>query len=277
MAMRLSLRTEVLRDRFFPEQCAFAAQLGYQGLEIAPFTLGDEPHRLPPSRLAELRRAAADAGIAITSLHWPLVTPPGLSITAADAGVRRRTRDVIARLVELAAGLGATHPVHGSPAQPLLTAGDESSARARAVEVFAFAAERAAAAGVTDCIEPLDPGQTNFINTVAEAVEIVRAIDSAAVRAMLDVCAASRGEAVPPAELLARWLPTGLIARVHLNDADRRAPGQGKTRFGPILAALRRASFTGTLAVEPFESVPDGAGAAAFAIGYLKEVKEVLS
>lgn len=275
--MRLSLCNEVLRDRPFPEQCAFAAQLGFRGLEIAPFTLGEEPHRLPPSRLAELRRWAADAGIAITSLHWLLVTPPGLSITAADADVQRRTRDVIAGLIELAAGLGATHLVHGSPAQRMLPAGDESAGRARAIEAFAFAAERAAAAGVTYCIEPLDPGQTNFINTVAEAAEIVRAIGSPALRTMLDVCAATRGETAPPSELLAEWLPTGLIAHVHLNDANRRAPGQGETRFAPILAALERASFAGTLAVEPFDYVPDGAGAAAFAMGYLKGVMETLS
>ncbi|MCS6854387.1 MAG: sugar phosphate isomerase/epimerase [Elioraea sp.] len=272
--MRLSLCNEVLRDRPFAEQCAFAAALGYRGLEVAPFTLDEEPHRLPAGRIAGLRRDAAEAGIAITSLHWLLVTPPGLSITAAEAGVRQKTRDVIAGLIDLAAALGATHLVHGSPAQRMLPAGDEDAGRARAIEIFAFAAERAAAAGVTYCIEPLDPGQTNLINTVAEAAEIVRMIGSPALRTMIDICAAARGETESPAELLARWLPTGLIAHLHLNDANRRAPGQGETRFGPILAAVQRASFAGTLAVEPFDYVPDGAGAAAFAIGYLKGVTE---
>ena len=63
--MRISLCNEVVRDLDFAAQCALAAALGYDGLEVAPFTLDAEaPHLLPASRRAELRRAAADAGTA---------------------------------------------------------------------------------------------------------------------------------------------------------------------------------------------------------------------
>ena len=66
--MRLSLCNEVIRELDFPRQCALAAGLGYQGLEIAPFTLGEAPHLMPASRRAELRRAMSDAGIAASGL-----------------------------------------------------------------------------------------------------------------------------------------------------------------------------------------------------------------
>ena len=82
--MRISLCNEVITDIPFERQCAFARSVGYDGMEIAPFTLTDDPTALPVGRVAEWRRAAADAGIAITSLHYLLRAPAGLSITASD-------------------------------------------------------------------------------------------------------------------------------------------------------------------------------------------------
>ena len=73
--MRISLCNEVVFALDFPAQCALARGLGYDGLEIAPFTLSDEPHRLPYERRMELRRIAEDAGLAITGLHWLLLVP----------------------------------------------------------------------------------------------------------------------------------------------------------------------------------------------------------
>src|SRR5688572_594983 len=115
--MKLSLCNEVLREFDFARQCAYAAELGYAGLEVAPFTLGDNAYRMAESERAALRRAARDAGIAISGLHWLLVAPAGLSITSADRTVWARTIDVMHRLIELCAELGGTYLVHGSPAQ----------------------------------------------------------------------------------------------------------------------------------------------------------------
>ena len=44
--MKLALCNEVLAGRPLAEQCRLAAALGYQGLEIAPFTLADDPSTL---------------------------------------------------------------------------------------------------------------------------------------------------------------------------------------------------------------------------------------
>lgn len=270
--MRLSLCNEVVRDLPFAAQCALAAGLGYAGLEVAPFTLDAEaPHLLPTSRRAELRRAAADAGIAVSGLHWLLVAPAGLSITAADAAVRARTLDVMQRLIGLAADLGCAYLVHGSPAQRQVAVPEDA---ARAEAVMARAGDWAAAAGVTYCLEPLAARETNWATTVAEAIGIVARIGNPALRTMLDVCAAGNGEAEPAAALLDRHLPGGHVAHVHLNDRNRRAPGQGGDRFGPILASLKRHRYAGWCGVEPFEYLPDGPGCAARAAGYLHGVME---
>jgi sugar phosphate isomerase/epimerase len=48
--MRIALCNEVIAPMPFPRQCEYAAKLGYDGLEIAPYTLSDEPQRLGSSR-----------------------------------------------------------------------------------------------------------------------------------------------------------------------------------------------------------------------------------
>ena len=87
--MRLALCNEVLAPRDFPAQCAFAAAVGYDGLEVAPFTLADDPLALSAARIDAVRSAAADAGVAITGLHWLLVKPEGLSITSSQCKIGR--------------------------------------------------------------------------------------------------------------------------------------------------------------------------------------------
>jgi D-psicose/D-tagatose/L-ribulose 3-epimerase len=275
--MRIALCNEVIAELPFERQCALAAELGYDGLEVAPFTLGEAPHRLGPARRAEIRDAARAAGIAITGLHWLLVKPPGLSITSGDAAVRARTIDFMRGLIELCAELGGAVLVHGSPAQRRLPEGPErDAARRRGEETFAAVAEDAARAGVIYCIEPLAARETDFINHVAEAAALVRRIGSPALRTMIDCSAASATEAEPVAALIERWLPTGLVAHIQVNDRNRRGPGQGEDRFAPVFAALKRQGYRGTVAVEPFDYVPDGPGSAARAIGYIRGILEAL-
>jgi sugar phosphate isomerase/epimerase len=268
--MRISLCNEVIREMSFDRQCAFARAVGYEGLEVAPFTLGDEPHRLSAARRAELRAAVEQEGMAITGLHWLLVVPEGLSVTSLDAAVRGRTLDVMKGLIDLCADLGGQYLVHGSPRQRALEAGSEDLQRGVARECFSAAAEHAAAAGVTYCIEPLAPEETNFLVTVREAADLVTTIGNSALRTMIDCAAALRSADGDPVPLLTEWLPSGLIAHVHLNDPNRRGPGQGSLRFEPILRTLIESGYDGCAGVEPFIYEPDGSAAAARAIGYLR-------
>ncbi|MEO7855131.1 MAG: sugar phosphate isomerase/epimerase family protein [Rubrivivax sp.] len=271
--MKLSLCNEVLRPWSFARQCAFAAAVGYDALEIAPFTLGPDPRKLTPRRIAGVRAALAAEGLKCSSLHWLLVAPQGLSITTADAAVRRETIDVMRALCGLAAELGAEVLVHGSPAQRKLPSARQDAARQRAAGCFAAAADAAADAGVTYCIEPLAARETNFVNTVAEAVALVEAIDHPALKTMIDTCAAGTQEGDVVA-LIDRWLPTGHIAHIQVNDPNRRGPGEGEMAFAPVLAALARQRYAGWVAVEPFIYQPDGAACAARAAGFMRALQE---
>jgi sugar phosphate isomerase/epimerase len=276
--MKLSLCNEVLREFEFTRQCAIAAELGYAGLEVAPFTLGNDAYRMPPRQRAKLRRATVGAGVAVSGLHWLLVTPAGLSITSADRGVRERTLEVLRRLIDLCAELGGSYLVHGSPAQRRVgDQADPAAAAARAEAAWSAIAADAASAGVVYCIEPLAKPECDFVNTLAEAAAVVERIGVPAVRTMIDTSAAGQMESEPVADVIRRWMPTGLLAHVQLNDRNRRGPGEGEDRFAPVIRALVETRYRGWLAMEPFQYRPDGATCAARCIGYVKGLMEALA
>jgi sugar phosphate isomerase/epimerase len=276
--VRIALCNEVIAPMPFPRQCEYAAKLGYDGLEVAPYTLSDEPHRMGAAQIAAARSAAQDAGVAVTGLHWLLLKPAGLSISTKDEAVRTKTVDVMRAFIDQCAELGGRYLVHGSPHQRRIDPGEtRQAAMARAQESFAAIVEHAARAGVVYCIEPLAADQTPLINTLEEAARLVEAIGSPFIKTMLDCSAAGRMESAPLPALVDRWLPRGMIAHVQVNDRNRRGPGQGEQRFAPLLAALVRHGYAGDVAVEPFDYVPDGPAAAARAIGYIRGILEAIS
>lgn len=273
--MKLSLCNEVLAGRPFDEQCRLAAALGYAALELAPFTLADDPFALTERDARDWHDTAAAHGLAISSLHWLLVKPEGLSLTSADAVVRRRTLDLLRRLIDVAAAAGASVLVHGSPKQrapqPGQTPADAVAMLEAALSALAVDAQ---AAGVTYCIEPLSPAETPVLNTVADAAALVDRIGSPALRTMLDMSAASAAETEPPAALLRRWVPGGHVAHVQFNDRNRRGPGQGDTRHAEAVGVLKALGYAGWIAVEPFDYHPDPLSCAAFSAGYVRGLME---
>ncbi len=279
--MKIALCNEVLQPLPFAEQCRVAAALGYDGLEVAPFTLAENPMDISDATARGFGTVAQDHGLRIHGLHWLLVAPGGLSMVSADSAQRERTTAVMQRMVELCALMGGSYLVHGSPKQRSVPP-DTSHAVAleRARDCLAAAANLAQQCGVIYCIEPLARAETDLLNTVAQAAKLVDEIASPAFKTMIDCSAAGQTEDQPVAELMAQWIPTGRIAHVQVNDPNRRGPGQGSLRFEPILRTLlqMRASghYPGIIAVEPFDYIPDGIGSAAQAIGYLRGILQTL-
>lgn len=274
LPFRLSLCNEVLREHAFADQCRIAAALGYDGLEVAPFTLADDPRQVTAADVDRLRAEADAHGIAITGLHWLLVSPGGLSITDPDPDVKRETAEVIAALVRFCRDLGGSVLVHGSPQQRILPEHEpaRSMARATALEHWASAGRLAAEAGVTYCVEPL--AEANFVRTVAEGAAIVKEVGVPGLATMIDASAAGRAEAEPLATVLRRGLVAGDIAHVQINAVNRRAPGQGDEHLLEAVRVLVDLDYRGTVAVEPFDYQPDGLGSAAFSAGYVRGLAE---
>lgn len=276
--MKLALCNEVLLPLCLAEQCEAAARMGYDALEIAPFTLTEDPTTLDAAAANQVRTTANSHGLVVSSLHWLLVKPEGLSLVTDDAALRRRTLDLLRRLIDFAAACGARVLVHGSPRQRSPEPGQSvADATARLEAALAELAPHAAAAGVVYCIEPLGPFETNVINTVAEAAALVDRIASPAIRTMLDVSAASHSETDPVHEVLRTYLASGHIGHVQVNDKNRRGPGQGDTELRPVLQVLKDMRYTGWVAVEPFEYLPDGPGCAEISARHVLNIWRDLS
>lgn len=276
--MKLALCNEVLQPLPLAAQCEAAERMGYDALEIAPFTLTGEPETLDTATARQVRATAHSHGLAVSSLHWLLVRPEGLSLVSDDAALQRRTLDLLRRLIDFAAACGARVLVHGSPRQRSPGPGQSvADASARFEAAMAELAPHAAAAGVVYCIEPLGRFETPVINTVAEAAAMVDRIGSPAIRTMLDVSAASHNESEPVHEVLRRFLASGHIAHVQVNDRNRRGPGQGETDQRPMLQALKDLRYAGWVAVEPFEYVPDGPACAQAAAQHVRDLWRTLS
>src|SRR5260370_6489057 len=104
--MRIALCSEVFAGMPLERQCEYASRLGYDGLEIAPFTLSSSPEKISTVEASKIRATVEASGLVVTGLHWLLVKPEGLSLTDPDAAVRSRTLEVMTRLTALCAELG---------------------------------------------------------------------------------------------------------------------------------------------------------------------------
>jgi D-psicose/D-tagatose/L-ribulose 3-epimerase len=275
--MKLSLCNEVLRERPFAEQCRLAAAIGCKGIELAPFTLANDPSTLGEREAQECRRIAQDHGLAISSLHWLLVQPTGLSIATPDDALHGRTVALLERLIDFATACGAQVLVHGSPAQRApVGAQSVADALARCEAAWSRLAERAQQARVIYCIEPLSPAETPVINTLADAAAVIDRIGSPALRTMFDLSAASQSETRAPSAVLAQYLESGHVAHVQLNDRNRRGPGQGDTLVAPVLRVLKTLGYAGWIALEPFDYHPEPLACAAASAAYVRGILESL-
>jgi sugar phosphate isomerase/epimerase len=268
--VRFAICNEIFEGWPWERVCEYVRALGYEGLEVAPFTLADSAAQVSPQRRAELRRSAEARGVEVLGLHWLLVKPPGLYITHPDAQVRRRTADYFRQLVDLCADLGGRVMVIGSPKQRSLMAGvTREQAMEYAREVLRRSLDPAARRGVTLAFEPLGPAETDFVNTVAEAIELVKTVNHPAFRINIDVKAmSSEPRPVPDVIRSAK----GYVAHVQVNDPNLLGPGMGEVKFEPIIAALREIGYDGWLSVEAFDLKPGAQRIARDSIEYLRRV-----
>lgn len=267
--MKYSICNETFQGWPLDKAMEFAAQTGYEAIEIAPFTLARSVTEIAASRRQEIRKTAERFGLSISAIHWVLARTEGLHVTHPDTEVRRRTSRYLEDLVQFGADVGAPFLIFGSPKQRDLQSGiTASQGRDWALETFAPAVRIAEAAGVTICLEPLAPTETNFLNTAAEVIELIERFRSPAARLILDVKAmSSESKSIPDIIHDSREH----LAYFHANDRNLKGPGFGDVDFRPILAALRDVGYTGYVSIEVFRYDEGPETIARRGLAYLKE------
>jgi sugar phosphate isomerase/epimerase len=266
--MRYAICNETFEGWDHARVCRQVAELGYQGLEIAPFTLAPRITDVTAEQRKKLRQEAESCGLRIFGLHWLLAKTEGFQLTAADPAIRQRTADYLIELARCTRDLGGDLMVFGSPAQRKIPPG-ASAAQATdyAVDTFAKAAPHFAENGVKLCLEPLAPQETDFINTCADAQAIIQRLNHPSFALHLDVKAMSTEE-TPTVDLIKRHGKTA--GHFHANDVNRRGPGFGNTDFVPIFQALKESKYPGWVSVEVFDYAPDPVTIARESIRYMR-------
>lgn len=246
------------------------ARLGYDAVEVAPFTIAKYVTDISAAERARIRDSAAQAGIEISGIHWVLVQADGMYLTSPDAATRTRTADYFCELVHFCADIGGRVIVVGSPKQRSLLPGvTPDQAWTWATDVFRPSVKVASERGVTICFEPLPAEDTNFINTAAEAVRFTQQLASPNFKVILDVRAMS-WEDKPIAQVIRE--SKGEFAYVHANDKNLKGPGFGDVDFRPIAAALKEVGYDGTVSVEVFKYDEGAEVIATKSLEYLKRV-----
>ncbi|MEI6238953.1 MAG: sugar phosphate isomerase/epimerase family protein [Planctomycetia bacterium] len=268
--MRYAICNETFQDWPLTKACDFAAACGYQGLEVAPFTLGSRATDVSQAQRAEVRRTIDEAGLECVGLHWLLAKTEGFHVTHPDADVRRRTVDYLADLAQLCRDLGGRVLVFGSPHQRSLLPGvTPEQAVERLHEVFSRLVPTLEATDTVVALEPLAPTETNVLNTAAETCSLIDRIGSPHVRLLLDVKAmSSEADSIP--EIIAA--SARHLVHFHANDANLQGPGFGAVDFAPIFAALHRIGYAGWTSVEVFDYAPGVERLVKESIDYMRSV-----
>jgi sugar phosphate isomerase/epimerase len=267
--MRYAICNETFEGWDHRRVCRYVADLGYGGLEMAPFTLAPRITDVSLERRRTLRREAEEFGIKIIGLHWLLAKTEGLQLTSSDEVVRKRTAEYLVELARGCRDLGGELMVLGSPAQRRIPAGaSKEQANDYAADTFCRALPGIADCDIKLCLEPLAPPEADFITTCAEGVELLDRVAHPNFVLHLDVKAMASEETSIP-ELIR--LHARRTAHFHANDPNKRGPGFGKTDFVPIMKALKDARYQGWVSVEVFDYSPDPETIARESIRYLKE------
>ena len=241
-SVKLSLCNEVIRELPFDRQCALAAGLGYRGLEIAPFTFGDDAWRMPAAQASGnprgLRRRRHRG------------ERPALAAGGAGRASRspRADRAVWQKSVDVLRALGRALRRSGRRLSGARLAG---AAPRRAIADAPSAPRRPGASRPQAAGRPASPiassrwprPDCNFVNTLAEAADVVRAHrQSRRSSIMVDTLAAESEEKEPVADAdpaLDADRPDGAYP-VQRPQQARAGAGRRQVRAGRSRAARNR-------------------------------------
>ena len=273
--MKFAICNETFQDWPLEKSLEYARTAGYQGVEFAPFTLGQNATEVSESQRAEIRQLLDKHELESIGLHWLLAQTEGYYLTSPDTDVRRRTSQYFSELARLCHDLNGKIMVLGSPQQRnLLPNVTHQAAMEYAAEVIQAALPAFIDHDVTLALEPLGPAEGDFLLTAASAIELANMIDSPNVRLHLDVKAMS-SEAKPIPDIIRD--SQSYLAHFHANDPNKRGPGMGDVDFVPIFQALQDVNYDGWVSVEVFDYEPGIESLTHDSMSYMQKCLQQLS
>lgn len=198
----------------------------------------------------ELRLRAGDLGLRITISG---AFGPDRDISSTEAAVRKNGLQYIADCVAIAEQMGS--PVFGGPVYSavgktrIVPEEQKKQERAWCVENLREAGKIAADHGVVVGLEPLNRFETDMINTVDQALELLEETGAPNISILLDTFHANIEEKNIPAAIR-RIGP--LLCHIQGNESDRGTPGTGHLDWQGIKVALDEIGYRGAIVLETF-------------------------
>lgn len=274
---RYAMCNESMQAAPFEKQCRIITEAGYQGIEIAPFTLVHSGvGEIEPAGRKKLLHTIHNNGLQCCGLHWLFAPPPaGLHFTTPDASVRQQAVNYLRQLIDFCADLEGQVLVFGSPQQRSSDGIPVGEAKKHFADGLARVADHAGRRGVRVLVEHLDRTQSDVINTLAEARQLVDAVGHPAVQMMFDFHNTA-DETHPLEELIRQFIDK--ICHVHVQEMDGRHLGMGDARnaFAGAFQGLKDLGYDGWISLEVFDFTPDGQTIAAESMRVLKEIESQL-
>jgi sugar phosphate isomerase/epimerase len=177
-----------------------------------------------------------------------VMVPGSIKITGPDADMNK-LRDYMTRVLSRAKQVGLKRIVFGSGGARNVPDGfDRNKARQQIIDFAKMIAPLAQQNDVIIVAEHLRREECNIINTVAEAMEYVRAVNHPNFQCLVDSYHLwSEDEPLANVQAAMPW-----IRHVHLADQDGRvAPGEsGTADYRPFFRVLKEAKYDGGISVE---------------------------
>jgi len=181
---------------------------------------------------------------------YVILLPGELKTLGPDANheaILERTELALKRAKEC----GSQYIVFGSGASRIIPDGfDRAKAKSQHIEVTRKMAPLAEKYGITIAVEPLNRGETNFINSLAEGVEIIDAVKSPRVKLLCDIYHMLKEDESP--DQITKF--GKYIVHCHIAEKEERTPpGVKGDDFRPYLKALKKIKYNGGLSIECFK------------------------
>jgi sugar phosphate isomerase/epimerase len=125
---------------------------------------------------------------------------------------------------------------------------DRATAREQITQFLTLSARLAGMHGVTLVVEPLNRGESNIINSVADAMSYVRVVNHPHVQCLVDSYHFwLEGDSLDDLKAAMPW-----IHHVHVADkAGRVPPGEsGQSDYGPFFRVIKQSGYNGRVSVE---------------------------
>ncbi|HHY46097.1 MAG TPA: sugar phosphate isomerase/epimerase [Firmicutes bacterium] len=242
------------------------ASLGFDGVELAV--------RNPDVLKVEvIRDLVKSHGLVVPAIGTgQAYGEDGLSFADPSETIRRETRRRVRSHIELASYLGGAPVIIGlirGRVQPGVT---RKEALGWVQGELAEAASYAASRGTSLVIEPINRYETDIVNTVDEAIELIETVGKPNVGLLLDTFHMNIEE---PDMLLSIRRAAPYIKHVHFADSNRWAPGCGHLDFAEITRLLRDVGYEGFVSAEilPRPDPVKAVEAAAATMKWLRDFK----